>query len=79
MPKTVFDKKSRYIKLHSLLRGAADTAGKNYDDIGLIIGRNKNTVTQRFMHPGNFTLDELLSIGRALNLTIEEIRQSIMY
>lgn len=79
MPKTVFDKKNRYDKLLSLFRGTADVKGKTYDDIGLMIGRNKNTVTKRFMHPGNLTLDELLSIGRGLNLTIEEIRQCIMY
>lgn len=79
MPKTVFDKKPKYSKLTTLLRGTAITEGKTYEDIAVMLSCNKNTIAARFKHPENFTIDELTRIGRGLNIPIEELRQAIQY
>ena len=80
MPRTVFEQKQRkYDRLLMLLRGAAAVGGKSNDDLGAIIGRNRDTVTSRFQRPETLTLGELTRLGRALNIPIEDIRQSIQY
>ena len=79
MPRTVFDKKNKYERLLSLIRGTADVKDKNFTDIGNMIGRTSDTVTARFKNPENITLGELYRIGRGLDLAIEDIRQCIQY
>ena len=79
MPHTVFDQKKKFNKLMSLLRGTADVNGKNFTDLGNMVGVTSKTITERFKHPENITLDELTRIGRGLNIPIEELRQCIMY
>jgi len=79
MPRTIFDKRNKYGKMLSLLRGTALTNGKNYEDIGNMIGCSSKTVTSRFKRPETITLDELTRIGRGLNIPIDEVRQCIHY
>lgn len=79
MPKTVFDKKPKYDKLVAMFRGTAITADKTYDDIGVMLGCHKNTVTAKFKKPEKLTLCDITRLGRGLNIPIEDIRASINY
>jgi len=79
MPRTIFDKHGKCDKFLTLIRGTAITHNKTYADIGVIMGCHSNTVVHRMNKPENFTIGEMLKIGRALNIPIEELRQSITY
>ncbi len=79
MPKTVFDKKPRCEKLHALLIGTARAKGKLNPELARMAGLGESTIYTRFKHPENFTIDEILRIGRGLNIPIEELRQAIIY
>ncbi len=79
MPRTIFEKKSKYDKLLVLIRGNIDVSKKSQKEIAAMIDCHENTLLARFRHPEEFKIDELLRIGRGLNIPIEEIRQCIQY
>ena len=79
MPKTIFDKKSKYDKLLALILGTARVKGKSNSELALMTDLGESTIYTRFRHPENFTLGEVVQLGRGLNIPIEELRQSIMY
>ena len=79
MPRTVFDRKNPYDKLVSLVRGTAITADKSYADLGRMAGCSNQTIAHRLHDPSKMTLGELTSIGRGLNIPIEDLRAAIQY
>lgn len=42
-------------------------------------GFSKCTIERRFKNPGEFQIDEILYLGRKLNIPIEELRECIHY
>ena len=79
MPKTIFEKPRKYDKLMTLIIGNAAVKGKSRPDIAHIAGIAESTIYTRFRAPENFTIDEILRLGRGLNIPIEELRQAITY
>ena len=69
----------KYDKLLILIRGTAIKNKKTYEDIGRLINRSKQTIVCKFNAPGKMTLEELLKIGKGLNIPIEELRKCIRY
>ena len=71
--------RDKYDKLLILIRGTAVKNKKSYEDIGKLINRSKQPIVCKFNTPGKITLDELLKIGKGLNIPIEDLRKCIRY
>ena len=80
MPKTTYMKrKTPHAKLGILLNGACHFAGLNAIAVGKIIGRCEDTALDRLRHPGDLTVDELLKLGKAADIPIEDLRAALQY
>ena len=79
MPKTVFNKPDPNAALRTILRGAAVDKGKNFADLGKMIGCSSKTVTARFQHPDNFTMGELRALRSGLGIPADEFRAAIKF
>ena len=79
MPRTIFDKKPKNLKLGVLINGSIQMADKSTDDIANILDCCPNTARARLRDPGSMTVDDLRALGRALHIPIDELRDAIQY
>ena len=77
MPRTIFEKPDPDAPLAALLRGTAITQGKNFSDLGKMIGCSSKTVTARFQRPESFTVGELRALQRGLKIPADDLRAAI--
>jgi len=78
MPRTLLSK-PKHAKLITTICGYAALNGKSKPELSEIMGRSQAVIYQRLKNPEDFTLGELLKLCRALNIPLEELRQSITY
>jgi len=76
MPRTLLSK-PKHAKLITTICGYAALSGKSNPELSQIIGRSQAVIYHRLKNPEDFTLGELLKLGRTLNIPIEELRQAI--
>lgn len=80
MPRTNLCRREKpHAQLGRLLAGAAWDRKIGMEAIGATIGRNRNTASARMHDPGSLTVDELVRLGRKLQIPIEELRAAIRY
>lgn len=79
MPRTIFDKPKKWDALKALVIGTAGVQGKKTAHLAPILDCAPSTVYSRMEDPGSFTLDEIIKLGRGLNIPIDELRQAIRY
>ena len=66
-------------RIVALIWGTAAARGLNNEQIGARAKLSRATVCRRRKQPEDITLGELRSIGRALGIPIEELREAIRY
>lgn len=80
MPKTKLGNRTPpHAKLGMLLNGACTFAGLNAIAVGKIIGRCEDTALDRLRHPGDLTVDELMKLGKAADIPIDDLRAALQY
>ena len=80
MPKVKYmTRKTPHVKLGILLNGACQFAGLNAIAVGKFIGRCEDTALDRLRHPGDLTVDELMKLGKAAEIPIEDLRAALQY
>ena len=80
MPRTKLDTRNdAHRNLRILINGSADADGRTQDDICRILGMCKASATKYMRNPEKLPLDELMKLGRALCVPIEEMRAAIRY
>lgn len=80
MPKTLLGRnKIPHEGVAKLIWGELGARGYSATDLAAIIGASPNTARRRMTNPGSFTLDELLSITRKLDIPLDKLRAEITY
>lgn len=81
MARTKLEKalRPKHFKVGRLLTGSAAMLDKSNDDLAKIMKCSPSTVQRRMKCPGDLTLDELTALGRGLDISIDDLRQSIQY
>lgn len=78
MPYTRLDKKKNE-ELAVLINGYIYKFDGNLKIATEKTGISRNTLSRRLSKPGDFTIDELLNIGRKYHIPIEDLRAAIRY
>lgn len=79
MPRVNLGRKGNEEALVSLLWGRQAAAGISVSQMAEKAGMTPQTLRTRKKSPQDFSLKELLALGRALNIPIEDIRTAIRY
>lgn len=81
MARTKLEKSLRpkHFNVGRLICGTADMLDKGPDDLAKIMKCSSSTVQRRLKNPGDLTLNELTALGRGLEISIDDLRQSIRY
>lgn len=66
-------------KIVALIWGTAAAAGLTTEELGAKAKISRSRIYARKNKPEDLTLRELRSIGRALNIPIDELREAIRY
>lgn len=78
MPRTKLDKKKNEA-LSVLVNGYIYMNNGTAKEAAERLQRDYRTLCRRLENPGNFTIDELLDLGRKLHIPIDELRAAIRY
>lgn len=68
-----------HAELAQLIAGAAYMRKQSTADLCSAIGKSENTVRSRLKNPGELTVDELVRLGRKLEIPIDKLRAAIQY
>lgn len=79
MPRVNLGRKGNEEALVSLLWGRQAATGISVSQMAEKAGMTPQTLRTRKKSPQDFSLKELLALGRALNIPIEDIRTAIRY
>lgn len=79
MPRVNLGRKPNDEALVSLLWGRQAAAGMSIGTMAGKAGMTPQTLRARKKSPQDFSLSELLKLGRALNIPIEDLRNAIRY
>lgn len=81
MPRSLLDKNKRnkFAKLVILINGAARFSGKTQNELGAVLGRERRTVGKYLRNPQELSVEDLLKLGRNLDIPIEDLRQTLTY
>lgn len=79
MPRVNLGRKPNDEALVSLLWGRQAAAGMSIGTMAEKAGMTPQTLRARKKSPQDFSLSELLKLGRALNIPIEDLRNAIRY
>ena len=79
MPRVNLGRNTANEKLVALIWGMADVRGLTNEQLGDKANISRTTVARRKAKPEDLTLGELLRLGRALGIPIEELREAIRY
>ena len=67
----------RHEPLLVLINGTLQALGKGTEDVAAIWGCSAPTARKRIREPGEMTIDQLLTLGRALGIPLEKVREAI--
>lgn len=79
MPRTNLGRNIANEKIVALIWGTAAAAGLTAEELGAKAKISRSRIYARKNKPEDLTLRELRSIGRALNIPIDELREAIRY
>lgn len=80
MPRTnLCQREKPHQRVGALIAGAAISRGYTIGALGPIICASENTARSRIRNPGSLTVDELVKLGRKLQIPIDELRAAIRY
>lgn len=79
MPRTNLGRNIANEKIVALIWGTAAAAGLTTEELGAKAKISRSRIYARKNKPEDLTLRELRSIGRALNIPIDELREAIRY
>lgn len=77
MPRTNLGRNIANEKIVALIWGTAAAAGLTTEELGAKAKISRSRIYARKNKPEDLTLRELRSIGRALNIPIDELREAI--
>lgn len=79
MPRVKLGRNVANDKLVTLLWGTAAARGLTNEQLGSKAHISRTTVARRKSNPEDLTIGELRSLGRALGIPIEDLRDAIRY